>query len=170
MAHKTNTKYKEKALSPMVAVFIIVALAMSVGLIVYNWTDGFSQKQLDKSSELKEEIEICNNVDGVLERVVLDIPNNTTKVVFQDMSTKNQLIKEVIVYNETMARCVYNMTNFIIETGEYITFNINNCSIFKNCDDFRAAMVSSGCGSFDYTLIKENSVSNGCVYTRKKSM
>jgi flagellin-like protein len=160
---------KIKAVSPLIATIILIALTVALGAIIVGWARGYVSSQVTNLGAQVEILQVSYNSNGNISILVQNIGStqlvtNNLLVEFSSTSGKSQKCPLALSGNaQGYLECyIYNITDPSSATS-YINGTIPSNSIFLinmtvNMNDFS---ISSPAGSTIYVYYYDNPISNG---------
>ena len=161
---------KIKAVSPLIATIILIALTVALGAIIVGWAKGYVSNQVTNLGAQVEILQVTyNNSNGNIEILAQNIGStqliaNNLLVEFSSINGNSQKCPVVLSGNaQGYLECyIYNITN-PSSGNSYINGTIPQNSIFQinmtvNMNDFG---ISSLSGSTIYVYYYDNPVSTG---------
>jgi len=161
---------KIKAVSPLIATIILIALTVALGAIIVGWARGYVSSQVSNLGAQVQILQVIyNNSNGNIAILVQNIGStqlvaNDLLVTFSSTNGKSQKCPLVLSSNTGgyLACYVYNITDPSSNTP-YINGTISQNSIFLinmtvNMNSFG---ITSLTGSTIYVYYYDNPISNG---------
>jgi flagellin-like protein len=161
---------KIKAVSPLIATIILIALTVALGAIIVGWAKGYVSNQVTNLGAQVEILQVTyNNSNGNIEILAQNIGStqliaNNLLVEFSSINGNSQKCPVVLSGNaQGYLECyIYNITN-PSSGNSYINGTIPQNSIFQinmtvNMNSFG---ISSLSGSTIYVYYYDNPVSTG---------
>ncbi|PVU70815.1 hypothetical protein DDW05_02290 [Candidatus Nanobsidianus stetteri] len=161
---------KIKAVSPLIATIILIALTVALGAIIVGWAKGYVSNQVTNLGAQVEILQVTyNNSNGNISILVQNIGStqliaNNLLVEFSSINGNSQKCPVVLSGNaQGYLECyIYNITD-PSSGNSYINGTIPQNSIFQinmtvNMNDFG---ISSLSGSTIYVYYYDNPVSTG---------
>jgi flagellin-like protein len=161
---------KIKAVSPLIATIILIALTVALGAIIVGWARGYVSRQVSNLGAQVEILQVTyNNSNGDISILVQNIGStqlitNNLLVEFSSTNGESQKCPLALSGNaQGYLECyIYNITD-PSSTISYINGTIPSNSIFLinmtvNMNDFG---ISSLAGSTIYIYYYDNPISNG---------
>ena len=161
---------KIKAVSPLIATIILIALTVALGAIIVGWARSYVSSQVSNLGAQVQILQVIyNNSNGNIAILAQNIGStqlvaNNLLVEFSSTSGKSQKCPLVSSSNDTryLACYIYNITN-PSSTTSYINGTIPQNSLFLinmtvNMNSFG---ISSLIGSTIYVYYYDNPISNG---------
>ena len=147
-----------KALYPMIASVLLILFVTGIGTILLSWLNSYTKDMTSETDRDSETMMSCSGAVIDISRLYIlngTSPNQTFKIVLNNIGQVSLDVKEILLMNNTGDTCSFNLSgsNTNLETGKPLTLTATDiCSGFldhnnKECSDLDLVTVYTNCES-----------------------
>jgi len=142
-----------KGLSPIIAVVLLIAIAVTISVILNAWSQLIITRQTNDAGNKTTQVTGCENVE--IEQIYIDFPGNRTRVFIR--SSGDTYAASITLLNTT-GGTGNNVTQlpFYLPKGQLVRFEFSNQSMVS-CSAFGKVIVTTSC------ITEESSKVTGCT-------
>jgi flagellin-like protein len=149
---------RKKGISPLLAAVLLIAVTVSIGTLVMGWLGTIMRSTQTEVSNTTTEAVDCSSAGIIIEDVFLSSGfNKTARVIARNSGFLDGMqIISAQIYNRTgsnFSASSLPVTN--LNKGNLTTLSFSpNATIVNACpDDFSRVIVSTNCGSTEFTAV-----------------